>query len=291
MKPVGWVKLHRQIIEAPWYTKSQYVHLWYHILMAANHQPNKWLYMNKPYDVKRGQFITSRKSLSIETGIPESTINHILDCFEAEGQIERQNLYTCSCISIVNYDLYQSFEQQMNGKKTANEPPVNGELPANEQPENTIEECINDQNVETVKNDNNNTNTAPAAFSDFLEDKLDDTESNTGIRKKTTKTLKPCFSAPTVEEVKNYIITIDPGKSNQAEVFHNHYESNGWMVGKTRMVNWQASVRGWLERDFASKQKPSGLKGAYEPKEADYAEASRKNREKMAQEKLNNQKI
>lgn len=38
------------------------------------------------------------------------------------------------------------------------------------------------------------------------------------------------------EERKN---GIDP------DAFFNHYDSNGWMIGKTKMKNWQASIRTW----------------------------------------------
>ena len=37
-----------------------------------------------------------------------------------------------------------------------------------------------------------------------------------------------------------------------AEKFFNHYESNGWYVGKNKMKDWKAAVRGW-ERSEHSK--------------------------------------
>ena len=55
------------------------------------------------------------------------------------------------------------------------------------------------------------------------------------------------FSPPTVEEVRAYcqerLSTVD------AEQFVNHYTSNGWMVGKSPMKDWQAAVRNWEGRD------------------------------------------
>jgi hypothetical protein len=51
------------------------------------------------------------------------------------------------------------------------------------------------------------------------------------------------FSKPTVEEIRNYVTenhySIDP------ENFFDYYESRGWMVGKTHMKDWKASVRLW----------------------------------------------
>ena len=34
----------------------------------------------------------------------------------------------------------------------------------------------------------------------------------------------------------------------QAQLFINHYESNGWKVGKNKMQNWKAAAAGWITR-------------------------------------------
>ena len=51
------------------------------------------------------------------------------------------------------------------------------------------------------------------------------------------------FSPPTVNEVKTYCQ--EQGYSIDAERFVSYYESNGWMVGRNKMKNWQAAVRNW----------------------------------------------
>ncbi len=51
------------------------------------------------------------------------------------------------------------------------------------------------------------------------------------------------FVPPTVEEVKAYCE--EKGYSVDPDQFVDHYESNGWMVGKSKMKNWKASVRTW----------------------------------------------
>ncbi len=51
------------------------------------------------------------------------------------------------------------------------------------------------------------------------------------------------FVPPTVEEVKAYCdekgYSVDPGQ------FVDFYESKGWLVGKSKMKDWKASVRTW----------------------------------------------
>lgn len=51
------------------------------------------------------------------------------------------------------------------------------------------------------------------------------------------------FVKPTIEQLKEYMR--EQGMSDIAEHWYNHYESNGWMVGKVKMKNWKASVRTW----------------------------------------------
>ena len=117
------------MFNAPWYTKSEYVHLWVHLVMKANHEPNEWLYKDKSFKVNRGQFVTSRKSLAKETGINPSKVERILKTFKIEQQIEQQNLFTSRLITILNYNVYQKSEQQteqpVNSKRTASEQQVN----------------------------------------------------------------------------------------------------------------------------------------------------------------------
>jgi len=59
-----------------------------------------------------------------------------------------------------------------------------------------------------------------------------------GIKKATTKFIKP-----SAEEIKAYCsekkINIDENN------FLDHYESNGWMVGKVKMKDWKATARKW----------------------------------------------
>ena len=55
------------------------------------------------------------------------------------------------------------------------------------------------------------------------------------------------FSAPTVEEVRQYCLEringVDP------ERFCDYYQSKGWKVGKNPMKDWKAAVRTWERRD------------------------------------------
>ena len=51
---------------------------------------------------------------------------------------------------------------------------------------------------------------------------------------------------PSVQELKDYCLERNNGID--AEQFFDFYESKGWLVGKTKMKNWQAAVRTWEKR-------------------------------------------
>jgi len=51
---------------------------------------------------------------------------------------------------------------------------------------------------------------------------------------------------PSVQEIKDYCLERNNGID--AEQFFDFYESKGWLVGKTKMKNWQAAVRTWEKR-------------------------------------------
>jgi DNA-binding transcriptional regulator GbsR (MarR family) len=57
------------------------------------------------------------------------------------------------------------------------------------------------------------------------------------------KTSTNKFIKPTIEEVKIYCVEI--GYNLDAEKFCDHYDSNGWLVGKNPMKDWKASIRTW----------------------------------------------
>ena len=37
--------------------------------------------------------------------------------------------------------------------------------------------------------------------------------------------------------------------SDEGEKFFNFYTSKGWLVGKSKMKNWEAAARNWIKRN------------------------------------------
>jgi hypothetical protein len=89
------------------------------------------------------------------------------------------------------------------------------------------------RNNRKKKEDMNNTS------SSYVEHMENENENEDLIEKK--KVVR--FQKPTIEQLKEYMS--EQGMNDIAENWLNHYEANGWMVGKVKMKDWKASVRTW----------------------------------------------
>lgn len=74
------------------------------------------------------------------------------------------------------------------------------------------------------------------------------------------------FSPPSVLTVQEYMGEI--GFDGNGEQFVNYYESKGWMVGKSKMKDWKASVRTWKTNGYGNggQSKPQVSNAASEVK-------------------------
>lgn len=120
----GWIKLHRKLIEKGYYKRSQYVHLWVHLLLIANHKPREFMFNGHMIMVKEGQMITGRKQLVEETGIPATTIERILEVLENEHQIGQQKTTKYRLITIVNWESHQKVDNTSDSQRTTNGQPA-----------------------------------------------------------------------------------------------------------------------------------------------------------------------
>lgn len=62
---------------------------------------------------------------------------------------------------------------------------------------------------------------------------------------------RKAFEPPTLQEVSDYISSMNYNVN--AEAFVSFYESKGWVVGKSKMKDWKAAVRGWHQREAQKK--------------------------------------
>lgn len=116
----GWVKIHRKLLENPIARKPNYFSLWIHLLLKANHQDKKHMWNGEVIIIKEGQLVTGRKALSSETGIPETTIERILDYLVKSSQIGQQKTTKFRLITVINWKQYQTVDNKRttNGQQT-----------------------------------------------------------------------------------------------------------------------------------------------------------------------------
>jgi len=84
---------------------------------------------------------------------------------------------------------------------------------------------------------------------------LNTKESNTNKSK--TKVIHMRYMIPpTIEMVEDYIN--EHGYNVNAHSFMDFYDSKGWLVGKTKMKDWQAAVRTWAHNQYGTGKSVSG---------------------------------
>lgn len=71
---------------------------------------------------------------------------------------------------------------------------------------------------------------------------LKETTTDVVVKKKQKK-----FVKPTQQEIAEYVKSL--GKSLDVARFYDYYEAKGWLVGKSPMKDWKATVRNWLRNN------------------------------------------
>ena len=108
--------------------------------------------------------------------------------------------------------------------------------------------------------DTNSNLDSDAKYDVGLTDHVQVTNQLTNQVNKPIKTSSSRFMKPTIEDVWIYMndyaikkqLTVN--HHFESEQYFNHYESNGWKVGKNSMKDWQASIRSWISRNQNNKQ-------------------------------------
>lgn len=156
----GWIKLYRVLLDKYIWLRStpeQKVIL-ITLLLMANHEPHKWVWNKKEYEVQRGQFITSINSIVQKCGRGVSTQNvrSALKKFEKHEFLTIKSTNTNSLITIINWEEYQPKDEKVTNEPTENQQATNKEVTKNQQRGN--KEVTTNKNDKNDKNDKKNTN-------------------------------------------------------------------------------------------------------------------------------------
>lgn len=144
----GFALLHRKIMDVPFYKDAEAAHLWVHLLLRANHEQT--LVSTDVGDVicERGEFITGRNMLAMETGLTADRVKSLLRKFQNMGMITTKSNNRFTVLKVVKYDEYQSNfcpadVQPVSSANAVVPMPVEDVCPADVQPVSTDNNIIN----------------------------------------------------------------------------------------------------------------------------------------------------
>ncbi|HIC7828001.1 TPA: DNA replication protein [Enterobacter hormaechei] len=144
----GFALLHRKIMDVPFYKDAEAAHLWVHLLLRANHEQT--LVSTDVGDVicERGEFITGRNTLAMETGLTADRVKSLLRKFQNLGMITTKSNNRFTVLKVVKYDEYQSNfcpadVQPVSSANAVVPMPVEVDCPADVQPVSTDNNILN----------------------------------------------------------------------------------------------------------------------------------------------------
>lgn len=106
-----WIKVYRKIREtAIWATNEpfDYRSAWIDLIMEANVKPNVIVYKGQTIKIKRGEYYTSIRKLSIRWHWSKDKVNRFLKTLIKLDMVRKHKDVRCATLlTIVNYDDYQ----------------------------------------------------------------------------------------------------------------------------------------------------------------------------------------
>jgi hypothetical protein len=119
MKPAGWFKLHRSIIECEAFARGSdwtMIGAWVAILARAQYKSKPTTFEGAT--INRGEFGFTYRLLQEEWGKSPNKLKEILDHFKTHNMIEIRTEGRCSICRVVNYKRYQSRKSSVIGSVT-----------------------------------------------------------------------------------------------------------------------------------------------------------------------------
>lgn len=206
----GWIKLHRKIMDTPLYLSEPFTRI------------QAWIDLLLLANHKEGLFYVRGNKVVVGRGQIGTSSRTLANRWKwSRGKVERflQDLEESGQIkpqktNVITLISICNYDEYQNTE------------PQNE-PQTSHRQTTNEPQTDPNKNDNNVNN----ANNDNKESKG-----------KTSR-----FTPPTIEEVKARIAEM--GYTFDAEAFIAFYQSNGWMVGKSKMKDWKAAMVTWQKRE------------------------------------------
>ena len=159
----GWIKLHRSLKSSAVSNHPEYLAVWVHLMLRAQHQASTCVMGRAVIKLDAGQLIFGRVKFSAEIGVSENKVRAALDVLKSLEMITIKNMTKFSIISITNWNEYQ-LDSPANNHETASKPPADSQQTATYK---------NDKNVKNEENKDLLEQDKPAKKSKAVEPELD----------------------------------------------------------------------------------------------------------------------
>jgi hypothetical protein len=112
---IGFIKLHRKILDWEWYNDINATRLFLHLLLTANFEDKKW----RGVEVRRGQLITSINNLSKDTGLSTRQTRTALNKLKSSNELAIKATSQFTMLELINYGSYQDNKKESDKPTTS----------------------------------------------------------------------------------------------------------------------------------------------------------------------------
>ncbi|MFG6116927.1 DnaD domain-containing protein [Halobacillus sp. MO56] len=145
----GWLKLHRKILHSEIFENEKLLKIFIYCLTKSSHKYTNSRVGRQKVELEPGQFIFGRKKASSELNMKESTVRDYLKILEEDGVISIHSTNKYSVITVDNWAIYQSNDEEYDNKTTTDKHHNDNSLTSAGQQKDTYK---NEQELKEVKN-------------------------------------------------------------------------------------------------------------------------------------------
>jgi hypothetical protein len=138
MEELGWIKLHRRLIDSEIFTSEKGLKVWIWCLLRANHTDTEIFFGLKKIHLFAGQFVFGRDSASNDLKMSSSTVRNWMGVLKKDSYIDIQPTNKYSIVTVLNYTKFQNLDSKKDNKITTKK-----------QQNNTDKNDKNDKNIDT----------------------------------------------------------------------------------------------------------------------------------------------
>ncbi|RDY69100.1 DnaD domain protein [Halobacillus trueperi] len=145
----GWLKLHRKILHSEIFENEKMLKIFIYCLTKSSHKNTESRVGRQKVELEPGQFIFGRKKAASDLNMNESTVRDYLKILKEDGVISIHSTNKYSVITVDNWAIYQSNDEECDNKTTPDTQQKNNTLPSEGQQKDTYK---NERELKEVKN-------------------------------------------------------------------------------------------------------------------------------------------